>query len=199
MNDLKDIYNDRRRFVQIVECTIRRVFPDIDITKACFYYALVGHRVADLVYNNPNVIPIAGNASFRVVREADDDGISATHMSYVFNTEPESIEAMKAGNLPEMHVWLADMSRMGSKDPRVLCMDMTSKYQTGRSKEDGGIVTDNPFELPETAFWEVGQPLKGLSYLPVSDANTILRKFIDSSFGYADIMTKTILTIAPYA
>ena len=49
----------------------------------------------------------AGTMCWPRVTEEQDDGVSSTHFSYVWEPEhPRSQEQMRAGRLPELHAWV---------------------------------------------------------------------------------------------
>lgn len=85
---------------------VDELYPGLDPSKACLYNTF-GVIVAAKSCGY-NVIPQAGTMSWPMVAPEEDDGISATHWSYVWDPHglPTAI-SVATGNLPEIHVWAA--------------------------------------------------------------------------------------------
>lgn len=71
----------------------------------CLY---VTHAVATVLHRN-GLRPIiqAGSLQWPLIPQEEDDGSSNSHFAYMWDpTHPASRAALRAGRLPEMHVWL---------------------------------------------------------------------------------------------
>lgn len=69
----------------------------------CFYYT---KYIIDILKRyGYNAVPQAGSMQWRRLKE--DDGVCATHFSYMWNpATPISTISMALGQLPEMHCWV---------------------------------------------------------------------------------------------
>lgn len=84
-----------------------RLFPLIPKHGGCVYWSIV--TVAALRNLDADPCVQAGSAQFRF---ADDvDGVQNTHLSFMWNGDPETQiqHGLANGNLPEMHCWVVDL------------------------------------------------------------------------------------------
>jgi len=92
----------------IVEALVREHHPDVAPSAACFFRSVYGATVLQRQFKT-RVLLQAGSAQWPRVTPAQDDGVCMTHFGYVWSPgEPPSVDALRAGTLPEMHVWLAE-------------------------------------------------------------------------------------------
>lgn len=86
---------------------------------ACIFWSLCTMKV--LHQHGIKSLIQAGSASWRRLREDQDDGkeTTCTHFSYIFEAD-KAIMKMVQGELPEMHIWV------GVKPNTII--DMTTKY-----------------------------------------------------------------------
>lgn len=78
---------------------------------ACAVLALCASRLAWERHRLLLAVQV-GTLQWRIVPEADDDGVSPTCFSYVWESDaPRTLEALEDGRLPECHVWLGDVER----------------------------------------------------------------------------------------
>jgi hypothetical protein len=81
-----------------------------DPAGTCAYWAVAG-VVAAREFGR-NWLIQAGDASWKFIPDRLDDGRSPNYFGYVFSPHtPQSIMSMRMGNLPEVHVWMADSER----------------------------------------------------------------------------------------
>jgi len=88
----------------------RAHFPTVSEQAACLYLAPAIISVAKRM--GVRLVLQAGSASWRRVSEVDDDGLMATHFSYLW--EPHTLRTrmiLAQGLMPELHVWAADPER----------------------------------------------------------------------------------------
>lgn len=75
----------------------------IPLERSCVHHAFFLYKT--LFQMGYNAKMKAGSAQFEAVSKEMDDGVSATHYSYIF--EPEiGFPLLRAGNLPECHAWV---------------------------------------------------------------------------------------------
>jgi len=110
---------------------------------ACLYWAKAAIEV--LSQYGRRVSVQAGTAAFLRVPPELDDGVTFTHYSYEWHADnPLTIEMIKSNQMPEMHVWVADL------DTKEI-IDMTTGFQPGRCEQLTGLPWLAP-ELPRH-FW----------------------------------------------
>lgn len=121
----------------------------------CMYCSFVGGLF--FRHMGLDVSPIAGSASFRVLKREDDDGKRSTHLSFVFGEDRASrikrAICIANGILPEMHVWLS--LRFGNEE--------NEKYETVDFSTRGLRDTWNEFKSsgqPGIGDWTAGDPPK---------------------------------------
>lgn len=59
----------------------------------------------------------AGSAYWTRMTPEQDDGVSPTHFGYEWEDTPETRACIRAGMLPEIHVWAGDPARQEIVDP----------------------------------------------------------------------------------
>lgn len=91
---------------RIERATKKRVNSKQRINRSCLWYA--HETIRELDRQGVRAVLQAGSASWLIVPEEHDDGISPTHYSYECEITPRSLmEMITIGVLPEMHVWAA--------------------------------------------------------------------------------------------
>ena len=88
----------------------------------------------------------SGTAAWQLVREEDDDGVSATHFSYTFEPS-EALPMFASQGHCEMHVWnyLPDTKEL---------VDMSAQYQAQQAQELMGRTFHPSLEMREP-LWVV--------------------------------------------
>jgi len=135
--------SERDRLARIIDNTFFAHFDGDRPAQACLYWA--HYTVEVLMALGIRAIIQAGSASWPRLRPDQDDGVSPTHHSYVW--EPDSAATkfrLAAGDLPEMHVWAAIPER-GE------IIDMTTRYWPDQCLLIQGF--DWPGDKPPTFFW----------------------------------------------
>jgi len=165
---------NKQRIVDQINMHVAAHRETINLHKSCLWYAYATVEILCL-YNIRGVLQ-AGDASFQIVPDEEDDGVSPTHYSYVSGSENWSESQLRKlamlsiveQRLPEIHVWAAIPETNE-------IIDLTTKYVPRLSKEAG---------LPcKTAMpdyvWEDAQRLAntGFLYHPSQQA-TMLAMFL---------------------
>jgi hypothetical protein len=92
---------------EIYEAAMERLessFPGVSNYRACLYCTWAA--LIELSNRGIIAIPQGGSMSWPMKNEDQDDGVSATHWSYVWSPDsPNSIASVAMGHLPEMHIW----------------------------------------------------------------------------------------------
>lgn len=88
------------------------------LSAMCLYHA--AFAVEALKARGHHAFLQAGSAQWRMVAPELDDGVSPTHLGYMFDL-PSATSALQRGMMPEMHVW-------AGLEPRTL-IDLTTGYQ----------------------------------------------------------------------
>jgi hypothetical protein len=101
----------RPRIVEAARERFARTFDlAADSTGSCLYWAATIIVVA--AEHGVRLAPQAGSASWRIVPDAEDDGVCATHFSYVWEGETGMrLHDDGTVTLPEIHVWAGDPKR----------------------------------------------------------------------------------------
>lgn len=103
----------------------------------------------------------AGDAMWPRVRPEQDDGVSPTHFSYVWDKH-EAMDKILRGIFPEIHVWV------GIPESQTI-IDLTTKYWPERCQQLIGC--DWPGDKPPDYLWVHGDELpNGVIYNPKVDA-----------------------------
>lgn len=139
----------------------------------CIFWSMYGVEVLRAL--GLRAILQAGTALWRIVRPEDDDGKRDTHFGYVWSPgEPASKEALKAGFMPEMHVWI------GLPDSQEI-VDFCTGFWPTQAQLLGGY--DWRADLPPKYFWGTAAELKGAKYAPEFDAVKAALAFIAREYG----------------
>lgn len=81
-----------------------------DLTRAkrgsCLHWA--GMVIVAAAIHGRRLIIQGGTASWRRLKDADDDGVQATHFTFEARDGVDPAPFLARGILPEMHVWAAD-------------------------------------------------------------------------------------------
>jgi hypothetical protein len=106
------------------------MWPSVaDNPKACLYHAMAMHRaLCECGFDSTRVLLQAGSATWRVVSEEADDGVSPTHYSYVYEGWPDLL------SMPEVHVWVAVLDTVTNE---VWIVDTTVQYVKQLAEEKG--------------------------------------------------------------
>lgn len=127
--------------------------------RSCLWYAIAAIEVLQL--HGIEAQLQAGDASFLVIPDELDDGVSPTHYSYVSESDSwdaaqikhEAIQAIVTEKLPEIHVWVGMPARNE-------VLDLTTKYVPQLAREAGlecqivmpDYVWDDVVRLSNTGF-----------------------------------------------
>lgn len=115
----------------------------------------------------------AGSASWRMVPPHLDDGVSATHFSYMFEPDnPTNRLALAAGVMPEMHVWAGDP----------VCQELVDlSTRDVRSQAERLLgATWQEADLPRFIWSRHGELPAGTIYRPSMDATVIAARMLMS-------------------
>lgn len=97
----------RTALAELVNATVldfRRLLNDNNTLGACLFACVAG--VAILKQHGLKPRLLAGTLQWPRIKRSEDDGVCATHFSYVFENSDVTRERFMAGNLPELHCWL---------------------------------------------------------------------------------------------
>ncbi len=141
--------------------TVKFVHPFYGL---CLYWAAFG--VTEIrSWGRPAIIQ-AGTASWPRIRPEEDDGVMATHFSYVWT--PGSRPDHAAGKLPEMHVWIALPDTLE-------VVDFTTSLWPDQCRKVTGMEWTAPD--PPPWIWTKRLP-PGVVYTPDHDAIALARTLI---------------------
>lgn len=125
----------------------------------CLHWAVAGYR--QLRADGFQPLLQAGTALWPYVPASLDDGTSNTHYGFEWDPRsPASLRAVRAGNLPEMHVWLA------LPETRTIIDFTTWEWST---RAAGGGISWHPDLLPPNYLWTQALPER-VVYRPVPEA-----------------------------
>jgi len=111
---------ERERYARIIDNTFFAHYDGGRPGQACLYWA--NYTVEVLRALGLRAIIQAGSASWPRLRPDQDDGVSPTHHSYVWEPDSAVTKArLAAGLMPELHVWVAIPHRRE-------VVDMTTRY-----------------------------------------------------------------------
>ena len=149
--------SERYRLARLIENTFFAHYDGGRPGQACLYWA---HYTVE-VLKALGVLAVfqAGSASWPRLRPDQDDGVSPTHHSYVW--EPDSVVTkarIVAGAMPELHVWAA-IPEHGE------IIDMTTRYWAEQCRLIQKL--DWPGDKPPTYFWGTADEMPaGVMYAP---------------------------------
>lgn len=141
----------------------------MDVSASCLHHGVF--TVEALKRRGYNAFLQAGSAQFRMVAPERDDGISATHLGYMFDLA-NAIPVLQRGMMPEMHVWVG-------LEPRTL-IDLTTAYQPVQARRLLGR-SDWTAPLPPPFVW--GEPPPTTRYRPSRHAVRIAVVLAADIFG----------------
>lgn len=151
------VQGDREHLARLIDNTFYAHYDGGRSGQACLYWA--HYTVEVLKALGIRAIIQAGSASWPRLRPDQDDGVSPTHHSYVW--EPDSLVTkarLAAGDMPELHVWAAVPER-GE------IIDMTTRYWPEQCLLIQGL--NWPGDKPPTYFWGTADELPdGVLYAP---------------------------------
>ena len=119
----------------------------------------------------------AGTANFRFRTEENDDGISATHFSYEFETMAAIARAAN-GDLPEMHAWVVvhpetrDITKME-------LVDLSTGDQLDQMKRIVGLEWDKELLPPDYLWCRADHIPDGILYRSHPAARQIAMHFLE--------------------
>jgi hypothetical protein len=122
-------------------------YSHISQQHGCLFWAASFNEAAS--HYGLDCILQAGTASWQF---RSDDGTSATHFTYEFETEP-AMRRFKEGRLPEMHVWSY------IRTTREI-VDLTTRFQPDQARTLQGFVWEPEF-LPPDFLWCSPSSLNG--------------------------------------
>jgi hypothetical protein len=142
--------------------------------KACLYWAYYTVEVIETF--GIRAIIQAGSASWPRVRPDQDDGVSSTHHSYVWEPDSPITKARVAAHeLPELHCWAALPNR-GE------IIDMTTGYWPEQCQRILGL--DWPGDKPPAYFWGTAAELpQSVMYAPDMQAIRLVLGLIKKATG----------------
>lgn len=144
--------NDRDAIVEEIRAEFARHFDGPDPAMACLYWSFYACRV--LERRGERAIVQVGSASWRCV--AHDDGVSATHFSYVWEPQSQATrERIAAGLMPELHAWVA-LPLRGE------LLDVTLGFQPAQARRLG-VAWSAP--EPQAYVWGDQRQLDALGFL----------------------------------
>lgn len=124
--------------------------PGVEPWRACLWYTFGAIPFVQKVLKK-KVIPQGGTASWRRVRDEDDDGVLPTHFTYLFDfDDPLTTMSLLLRQLPEMHCWMAVPSTGD-------IIDLSVKHQTRACYENTQMVWQ-AYPLPEYLWLNVNDP-----------------------------------------
>lgn len=97
---------EQARVFRSVDAMVSKRHSAVAPNAACFYYAV--HGALAIRQRGVRAVVQAGSLSWPCVPPEQDDGVSATHFSYIW-TPPDTDDVVQlavAGRLPEMHCWV---------------------------------------------------------------------------------------------
>lgn len=122
---------------ECVKAKMKQVLPAAaPLGQVCLYWAVGG--LLELRSRGIRSVIQGGSCSWPRIKLEEDDGVSPTHMSYVWSPGPTSILSQMLGHLPEMHVWLGIVETQEIIDfttaywPEA-CLKMTGSPWTGHA------------------------------------------------------------------
>ena len=152
--------------------------------KACLYWARAVEHV--LTSMGHRAIIQAGTMHWPIVRPEDDDGVSATHFSYMWEPDsPVSQRAVALGFLPEMHVWCALPDRQEIIDP-------TTQFLPQQTLETAGLAWREA-EPPEYLWCSCDALPDRVGYIPNLSATGLALSILEKDLAPLYRMLKDIL------
>ena len=164
---------NRNTIVEDIRQTMARQFRGRDISAACLYWTKAA--CLRLGEAGQRAILQAGSASWVRVPPELDDGVVATHYSYMWEPQsPANVMQLMKGEMPEMHVWAA-------LPERNQIVDLTTGFQPERCEEMLGM--DWPAAKPPDWLWmEASEvPATGAFYEPCPVACSLAMQLLSIS------------------
>lgn len=156
---------EKDRIVGEVRARMRTWYSGPNLEAACLYWAGMVCHV--LHARGVRAILQAGTHMWPCMGE--DDGVSATHFSYVWEPDhPLSVNALAAGGMPEMHVWVG-VPATGE------IIDVTTCYLVKQARVRAGINWTAP--APPDYLWS-SKPPTGVVYRPNREATMLAMRFL---------------------
>lgn len=174
---MKLSHSQKDKIVEDVRKALIEDFPELDAVNSCLYATVY----MSFALRNRNIValPQAGSMSWLFVDPKKDDGVSPNTFSFIWSpTEANSIGAMMAGNLPEMHFWV------GLPQTQEIVDINTCYFPQWQAKYDIG---DWSAKKPPKYFWGDSQALAKhcASYEPVHAAmlygNQVIKHILSSN------------------
>jgi hypothetical protein len=97
---------DKARIIAEARDLFRKNFSEIDEHAGCLFLTVCIIKVA--ARHGLKLGMQAGSCSWPRIKPEEDDGVVATHFSYVWELNAKTIYELRNGLLPEIHVWAGD-------------------------------------------------------------------------------------------
>lgn len=165
---------DKRQIVQNARRRALAVLPkeaEGRLDGACLFLA-VGFMQAFYEWTGVVTLLQAGSASFKMIPDNQDDGVSPNYFSYQFSLAA-ALPYVARGKLPEMHCWV------GIKETREL-VDVSTEFLPDQCKKLSGMDWRTP--PPPPFVWDTTAALerqRDLIYEPDVEAIKIALLFAD--------------------
>lgn len=165
---------DKRQIVQNARRRALAVLPkeaEGRLDGACLFLA-VGFMQAFYEWTGVVTLLQAGSASFKMIPDNQDDGVSPNYFSYQFSLAA-ALPYVARGELPEMHCWV------GIKETREL-VDVSTEFLPDQCKKLSGMDWRTP--PPPPFVWDTTAALerqRDLIYEPDVEAIKIALLFAD--------------------
>ena len=156
-------------------------FPHVPAHRACLYLSLATCVLLD--GHGVRAVPQAGSASWPMApADAPDDGVSATHYSYVYTpgSQPYGNDTPDLMNLPEVHCWAAVPETQE-------IIDFTTCHLP-QLCEEGGVGDQWANGTPDPYIWEDARKLRDrrILYAPHPEACEMVLALIHNLINTAN-------------
>lgn len=147
--------------------------------KACLYWAML--TIKALTRNGIRSVLQAGSLSWPIVTKENDDGVSASHFSYMWEESLLTKRLIVLGLLPEMHVWVGIPSTQE-------IVDVTTCYLKQQCLESSGMQwrSDDP---PDYLWADKAHTPNEVYYLPSKIATVLAAQYIINTLKKTSIIT----------
>lgn len=166
---------DKRQIVQKARRNAMRILPkeaEGRLDGACLFLA-IGFMQAYREWTGVVTLLQAGSASFKMVPDNQDDGVSPNYFSYQFSLAA-ALPYVARGELPEIHCWV------GIKETREL-VDVSTEFLPDQCKKLSGMDWRTP--PPPPFVWDTTAALerqRDLIYTPDVDAIRIALRYANN-------------------
>ena len=159
---------NRYKIIKDARAVYREVFDSLAGGIVVVERAGCLYHTASLIYaaskNGLDLIPQAGTAAWPRICLDQDDGKMDTHFAYQWNgiEHPSTQAAIRAGGMPEMHVWAADVKGQA-------IVDITTKYLPEQCIKQARMEWTAP-QPPDHLWAQTNEMPAGYFYKPNEDA-----------------------------